>query len=225
MDSRTARMAIGMALSLLAVSCGSIWRAGGGAGAPSSPVSAKAAPSPARSRDGRTPTSSRGGAPCQAGDLALGYSPEISPATEEHGDIYMLVNRGRSACALAGYPGITLYDPSGAVLRFHYMHGGQFTTTAPPATVLLRPAASAYVLVEQSACEMGDEEPAVTIRISMPRPSGATVAGRAWSEPDGASQLWYCRGGTDGVRLPVFVSPIEPTRAATVMPAPEPGPA
>lgn len=65
------RLATGVALALLADSCAST----------PGPV---AAPSP----------------PCGAGELALGHGPQISPATEEHGDVYTLANRGSSASRL-----------------------------------------------------------------------------------------------------------------------------
>jgi hypothetical protein len=186
------RLATGVVLALLAASCAS------------TPGPIKA-PSP----------------PCGAGELALGPGPQISPATEEHGDVYTLANRGSSACTLAGYPSVTLYDSGAAVLPFRYTDGeSQYVTSARPATVVLRPGASAYVFVAQAACVMGDQQAAVTIRISMPRPSAATVTGQAWSDSAGVSQLWYCRGGNDGARPAVFVSPIEPTRVATVPPGP-----
>jgi hypothetical protein len=201
MRRSTPRLATGVVLALLAASCASTPASSHSASTPG-PV---AAPSP----------------PCRAGELALGDSPQISPATEEHGDVYTLANRGSSACTLAGYPSVTLYDSGAAVLPFRYTDGdSQYITVAPPATVRLRPGASAWVLVAQTACVLGNEQAAVTIRISMPRPSAATVTGPAWSDSAGVSQLWYCRGGPDGARPPVFVSPIEPTRVATVPPGP-----
>jgi hypothetical protein len=186
------RLVTGVASALLAASCASS----------PGPV---AAPSP----------------PCGAGELALGHGPQISPATEEHGDEYTLANRGSSACTLAGYPDVALYDSGAAVLPFRYMDAdSQYITAARPAAVLLRPGASAWVFVAQAACVMGDQQAAVTIRLSMPQPSDATVTGSAWSDSSGASQLWYCRGGRDGARPPVFISPVEPTRVATVQPGP-----
>jgi uncharacterized protein DUF4232 len=141
----------------------------------------------------------------------------MSPATGEHGDTYLLTNRGRSACMLAGYPGITLYAPDGAQLPFHYVHGhSQYVTRVPQRPVVLPPGASAYVLVAKFRCDLGDDQEAATIRITIPGPQHGTVTGRAASNASGVSALSYCRGGPDGPGQIIAVSPIEPTRLATV---------
>jgi Protein of unknown function (DUF4232) len=38
--------------------------------------------------------------------------------TGEHGVYVALVNRGRTDCALDGYPGVALYDTAGVILPF-----------------------------------------------------------------------------------------------------------
>ena len=73
---------------------------------------------------GHTPSGTRSlpAAPspsCRPGQLALRHGPRLSPATEERGDVYLLVNRGRMSCTLAGFPGIALYGPAGNRLLLH----------------------------------------------------------------------------------------------------------
>jgi hypothetical protein len=212
MRHRMAHLAAAVLLGLLAASCGGAAGTHSGAAGTHS-ATAGTHGGAAGTHSGAAGTRGGAAAPCQPGQLALGHGPQISPATQEHGDVYTLVNRGRSACTLAGYPGVTLYDSGTSPLPFRYTDAdSQYIIMAPPAAVLLRPGASAYVLVAQAACVLGDEQAAVTIRISMPRPSDATVTGRAWSDSRGVSQLYYCRGGRGGARSPVFVSPIERTQ-------------
>jgi hypothetical protein len=163
------------------------------------------------------------GTPCQARALTLGYGPQMSPATGEHGDTYLLTNRGPSACTFAGYPGITLYAPDGAQLPFHYSHGhSQYVTSAPPGTVFLAPGASAYILVAKYRCDLGDDQVASTIRITLPGPQPGTVTGRAVSNAAGVSALAYCRGGPNDPGQLIAVSPIEPTRQVTMPNPPVP---
>jgi len=159
-----------------------------------------------------TPT----GTSCQARALTLGYGPQISPATGEHGDTYLLTNRGPSACTLAGYPSIALYAPGGAQLPFHYIHGhSQYVTSAPPGMVFLASGASAYILVAKYRCDLGDDQDATIIRITIAGPQPGTVTGRAASNAAGVSALTYCRGGPNDPGQFIAVSPIEPTRQAT----------
>jgi len=136
--------------------------------------------------------------------------------TGEHGDTYLLVNRGPSACTLAGYPSIALYAADGAQLQFHYMHGhSQYVTSAPPGTVLLARGASAYILVAKYRCDLGDDQDAAVIRITIAGQAG-TVTGRAAANAAGVSALTYCRGGPSDPGQFIAVSPIEPTRQATI---------
>jgi hypothetical protein len=164
-----------------------------------------------------TPTAHAGtGTTCQAQALTLGHGPQISPVTGEHGDIYLLTNRSPSACTLAGYPGIALYAPDGAQLPFHYIHGhSQYVTSAPPRTVFLAHGASAYILVAKYRCDLGDDQDATIIRITIGGPQPVTVTGRAVTNAAGVSALTYCRGGPNDPGQFIAVSPIEPTRQAT----------
>jgi hypothetical protein len=214
------RLAAAILSSFLVGGCASTTSTIAGVSAPGSRTPATGVPASA------TPTARRATAsptvsilstpPCRARSLALRYGPQISPATGEHGDIYVLANRGPSACTLAGYPRITLYTSDGTRLPFHYVHGhSQYVTSAPPRPVVLRPGGSAYVLVAKFRCDLGVAQAAATIRITIPSPQHGAVTGRAASNTSGVSALTYCRGGPNGPGQIIAVSPIEPTRLAT----------
>ncbi|MGH3069999.1 MAG: DUF4232 domain-containing protein [Streptosporangiaceae bacterium] len=236
MRHRLGRPAAGILVALLAASCTTISapsRAGPAPGAKTPPVRGSASGRSASqgfASAGPPPASTRSLAgsaspPCRRRQLALGPGPRLSPATDERGDIYLLINRGSFSCTLAGYPGVTLYDAGGARLRFRYLDGqSQYVTSARPAAVVLRPGGRAYFLVAQAGCTLGNERAAATIAIMMPRPSHATLTGRASSGSSGVSRLNYCRAGPDGERAPVFLSPVEATFRATTQPPPSPVP-
>ena len=159
--------------------------------------------------------SSGGTAPrCRAAALALRYGPGIVPMTGEHGAFYALVNHGQTACTLTGYPGIMLYDARGALLPFRYTHHSQYVTKAGPRAVLLRPRASAYVLVAKYRCDLGVTRNAVTIRLALPGPRRAVLTRRVSGSRSGAAALSYCKGGAGGPGQTIAVSPIEPAPAA-----------
>lgn len=154
---------------------------------------------------------------CQSAALALGYGPEVPAMTGEHGDFYELINRGASACTLAGYPDVTLQDASGAVLPFRYRHRhSQYVTGAGPVTVTLRPGAAAWVLVAKYRCDIGIGTAAMTIRVTVPGARRAAPARPVSSGGAGVSNLYYCRGGTRDPGQTIGVSPFEPTLQATV---------
>jgi hypothetical protein len=105
----------------------------------------------------------------------------------------------------------------GFSLPVHYIHGhSQYVTNAPPGTVFLAPGASAYILVAKYRCDLGDDQDATTVRITIPGPQPGAVTGRAVSNDAGISALTYCRGGPNDPGQFIAVSPIEPTRQATI---------
>jgi hypothetical protein len=134
--------------------------------------------------------------------------------TGEHGDYYALVNQGRTACTLDGYPSIVLYDTRGAILPFRYVHGASsYVTKAAPRPVLLPPGASAYVLVAKYRCDVGVSQNAATIRLTLPGNLATAVTIRISPRPLGVLLLSYCTGGPDDPGQVIGVSPIEPLPA------------
>jgi uncharacterized protein DUF4232 len=157
----------------------------------------------------------RGGR-CPARALVLHPGTYVSPATGEHAVMYALTNRGPAACTLKGYPRVVLTDATGAVLPFRYAKGGgAYATSARPVTVVLAHGASAYVLVAKYRCDLGIENNATTIRLTLPTTHGAAFVGREAVGISGSMGLSYCRGGQHDPGHLVAVSPVEPTQQAT----------
>jgi uncharacterized protein DUF4232 len=158
-----------------------------------------------------------GAAPCRAAALVLGYGPQVSPQTEEHADWYTLTNHGPSACVLDGYPAVTLYRADGTRLRFRHAdpRHSQYLTSAPPRMVLLRPGASAWVLVAKNACIGPGRWRVARIRIALPGQRHESVTGPVAAGHGGAAMLDHCRDPRDPGQA-VAVSPVEPTRLATL---------
>jgi len=141
----------------------------------------------------------------------------VSPMTGEHAVMYALTNRGPAACTLKGYPQVVLTDATGAVLPFRYAEGGgAYITSARPVTVVLAHGASAYVLVAKYRCDLGIENNATTIRLTLPRTHGAAFVWREAVGISGSTGLSYCRGGQHDPGQLVGVSPVEPTQQATI---------
>ena len=95
-------------------------------------------------------------AQCRTANLSLGLGDRISAATGEHGDVYILTNRGKTLCQLHGYPGISPYDSKHRVLPFRYIRGeGQWVTHAVPKMVVLHPGSHAFFFVAKYRCDVG----------------------------------------------------------------------
>jgi hypothetical protein len=153
---------------------------------------------------------------CPGRALVLHPGTYVSPATGEHAVMYALTNRGPAGCTLTGYPRVVLTDATGAVLPFRYAKGGgAYVTSARPVTVVLAHGASAYVLVAKYRCDLGIEDNATTIRLTLPTTHGAAFVGREAIGISGSTGLSYCRGGQHDPGQLVAVSPVEPTQQAT----------
>ena len=153
---------------------------------------------------------------CRAGVLDLRPGAYVSPMTGEHAVMYALTNRGSVTCTLDGYPQVALYSAQGIALPFRYTKGGgTYTTHNKPATVVLAPGASAYVLVAKYRCDLGTVRTAATIQLTVPAAGPIPFVGREAVGGSGSLGLSYCRGGPDDPGQVVAVSPIEPTQRAT----------
>ena len=144
---------------------------------------------------------------CNTTNLSLGFWERLSPMTGEHGNIYTLTNRGKFACHLYGYPGISFYDHNDRVLPFKYTRSSsQYMTHASPRTVTLRPNAQAYFLVAKYRCDIGDAIEATTIHVYPPNTKIQLIS-RATPAP-GVGTFSYCKGGTKDPGQIVDISPV-----------------
>jgi len=120
-----------------------------------------------------------------------------------------LVNDGRSACTLEGYPRIALLSAGGTVFPFAYRDGGdEEVTSRRPAKVTLRPGGAAFVLINKNPCLANvNGRLARQVRVA---PPGATATLALHSLrgllPD------YCAAGDPGHRIDV--SPVEASPAS-----------
>jgi hypothetical protein len=172
--------------------------------------SAAAASAPTSSPPAAAFTTSDARPTCQASALALQYGPVLVPMTGEHGGYYALVNVGRTACTLDGYPSVALTDNAGATLPFRYVHHGSiYVTKAAPRRVLLPPGASAFVLIAKYRCDLGDSRDAAAIRLTVPGSAGPAMTLRFSPGLPGDADLSYCKGSPDGPGQIIGVSPIE----------------
>jgi Protein of unknown function (DUF4232) len=152
---------------------------------------------------------------CAAHALVLRPGTGVVPMTGEHAVLYALANRGPQTCTVRGYPQVTLYDADGRALPFRYADGGgAYVTSRKPATVVLAPAATAYVLVAKYRCDLGIARNADMIELTLPAGHGQVFAAREPAGVPGPPGLSYCRGGPHDPGQLVTVSPIEPTAQA-----------
>lgn len=211
MKQNASRASAMLLLAVLLCGCASSTISSGGhAAAPadrSSPRPGEARSSPAAAKF----ASSYAAHPCQTSALALRFGPELVPMTGEHGAYVALVNRGRTACALDGYPGVVLYGTAGEILPFRYVHGASgYVTRAAPRPVLLPPGASAYVLVAKYRCDIGISRDAATMRLTLPGSARPAMWIGISPRPPGVLVLSYCEGGPGNPGQIVDISPIEP---------------
>jgi hypothetical protein len=153
-------------------------------------------------------------AQCQVANLSLNLGNRISPATGEHGDVYILTNHGKTACQLRGYPGISLYNSKHRILPFRYFYGGglRLTHVIAPRMVVLHPSGHAYFGVAKYRCDIGITVVAATVRVYPPNGTRQLI-GPA-SGDAGVSELAYCTGGTKDPGNFVYVSPVVATERA-----------
>ena len=105
--------------------------------------------------------------------VSSGETPQTSGWSGEHGVLYKLVDHGGSACTLAGYPQVRLYE-GGHALPFSYASGGgPYVTRKHPAMVTLKPGGAAWILVAKYRCDVGVLRTATLLSVRLPGISGA----------------------------------------------------
>ena len=146
-------------------------------------------------------------AACSTANLSLGFGERVSSMTGEDGVIYTLTNKGKFACKLYGYPGISLYDHKGQLLPFRYTRSkSQYMTHSAPTTVRLRRGNRAYFLVAKYRCDIGIARESATIRVYPPN-SRQQLIGRASPSPS-VGGFSYCKGGAKDPGQIIDVSPV-----------------
>jgi Protein of unknown function (DUF4232) len=144
-------------------------------------------------------------------DLSLRPAADVSPTTGAHPIALRLVDRGAGSCFLRGYPSVALSDGHG-VIPFVYSHRGDaIVTSRAPRRVLLRPGASAYVLLDKFRCDVGDRRVSTRAQLWI---GGASTHGHAVALS--AMRIALCKPGIPAEGRIVHVSPFEPTLAATL---------
>jgi hypothetical protein len=151
------------------------------------------------------------GAPgCRVSQLAMSVGQEMSPATGQNPFSVHVMNRGRNACVLNGYPALWLSDRVGTIPFLIRRAGDQMVTANRPSRVVVRPGRSAFVVLNRYRCDLGDVRTATTLRLGLPRairPATALVDLGALR-----ARVHYCGKGDAGST--VSMSPFVPTIAA-----------
>lgn len=107
--------------------------------------------------------------PCLGSDFSLSVGKDLPAPTGRAPIALVLTNISDSACAIIGYPLVSLYDATGMELPFEYSHrGGQVVTSRPPALVIVPPNGAAHVAIEKYRCDTGDLALADTMRLLVP---------------------------------------------------------
>lgn len=151
------------------------------------------------------------GSACSPTGLSLSWGGEVSEATQQHSLALNLKNVSGETCHLDGYPGISFVDTTARELPLTYRRGGdQMVTSSPPANVNLPADSTAYVLLNQMACEFSTKDMAVALHLIPPNATSSLELG--YDQING-SIMAYCGTGDPGSVLDI--SPVEPTAGAT----------
>lgn len=150
---------------------------------------------------------------CAMAHLAARLGPDVSATTGAHPIALRVVNRSRSECWLKGYPAVVLRDGRGAI-PFVYVHRGDIMVTSRPSrAVVLRPGASAYVLLDKFRCDLGSRRDSTSVQIGL---EGSPVRSHPVALRGGGLFISLCKPGLRAEGRVVFVSPFEPTLRATL---------
>jgi hypothetical protein len=149
---------------------------------------------------------------CRISQFSVEFGPLISEATGQHTITLRLINRGRRACVLDGFPRVQAHDGTG-VIPFAISHSGdQMVTSRRPRRWVVRPRGSAFVAVNHYRCDRGGLRTATTLRIGDGRATRPAMGVIKMS--DRYQRLDYCGRADPGSIL--VVSPFEPTFRATL---------
>jgi Protein of unknown function (DUF4232) len=141
---------------------------------------------------------------CHTTQSSVMRDPRITPVTGQNPLAVQVMNRASRTCRLRGYPKVAFEDRAGRIPFVITHRGDQMVTNEPPVTVVLRPRAAAYVLLNHYRCDLGDRRIATILRIGASR----------LRLTDRYRRVRWCGKGDPGSTL--AVSPFEPTLAATL---------
>lgn len=147
---------------------------------------------------------------CHTSQFTVRFGPLVSEATGQHTITLRLINRGRRACVVVGYPKISVYDRAGPI-PFAITHDGdQMVTARRPKPIIVRHGRAAFVVLNHYRCDRGDVRTAAILRIGIGRVTQSGMATIQMTDPD--RRLDYCGRGDPGSTL--AVSPFVPTLRA-----------
>jgi hypothetical protein len=90
---------------------------------------------------------------CSPRQLTMQLGPRVSEKTQQETRVFVVHNGSTQACALDGYPAVTLFTAQGSVLPFRYRdHGDQMLTSAKPHQVVLDAGGNGYFGVNKNEC-------------------------------------------------------------------------
>lgn len=147
---------------------------------------------------------------CASSQLTLTWGGRFSEPSGQHTLSLTLTNASRFGCHLFGYPGVSFVDPSGRILPFRYVWGGdQVVTSSKPGMVELLPGGAAYELVNKYRCDTTTLMQTAVVRLIPPDERTALQLSVADNVP-----MDYCGPGDPGST--VYVSPVEPAFTAAI---------
>jgi hypothetical protein len=149
---------------------------------------------------------------CRASSFSIATGFGISPATGQNPLTLRLTNRGPNACALYGYPAISLADGRGTIPFAIRRGGDQMVTARRPTQVLVRPGRSSFVVLNKYRCDLGIRRLARTLRLGFPRDTSRRLSLTLSRYP----RIGYCGKGDAGSTL--ATSPFEPSLRAALHP-------
>lgn len=148
---------------------------------------------------------------CRIQQFTVAIGPRISEATGQHTLALRLTNRG-SACTLFGTPALWFEDAHGRI-PFQLRTGtDQMIAATYALPVQVRRGGSAWVVINQYRCDLGDKRAAGVIRIGL-HPAADTDAVRVVIH-NPYEHVEYCGKGDPGSTI--TVAPFEPTLASAL---------
>jgi len=127
---------------------------------------------------------------CGPGEVRVALGLPISPATGEHGDLFVITDLSSRSCWLEGYPSVSLSNGEQRLPFVYLDGGGWYVTKRAPQRVTLAPGQHGYFLVAKYRCDGGILATATSIRVLLP--TGTSPITLDVSDQH-AAELDYCK--------------------------------